>query len=108
MTDELWHKFYCANILFTKRIDDSEAAAAKEGLLSKGYRVDYANAKPGTTNGNGNDNGGGNSSGRAKQEEFRSTQSVNGGIAVGGSENGDVNGSNEHDSMDNRYVRNFA
>lgn len=79
----------------------SDAAAAKEGLLAKGYHVDYANARPATSNGGDSSNGAGG--GRMKRDEFRSTRTLNGGGGVGGSENGDDSREiNDTESLDNR------
>lgn len=70
---------------------------AKEGLQKKGYRVDYAKAKPSPGIGDDGD--------RVKREEFRSTRTVNGGSNGNsghgvGSENGDDHSA--HDINDNR------
>lgn len=70
---------------------DSDAAAAKEGLIAKGYHVDFANAKPAT----GNGSGGG--FGSRKRDELRSAQNLNG-SAMGGSENGDSVANEHHEN----------
>lgn len=88
-----WHRiFFCRFNLFECKY--SGAATAKEGLIAKGYHVEYANAKPATSNGSG----GGGYGGRMKRDEFRSTH-----ISNGGSENGGSHYEiNDTESLDNR------
>ena len=64
--------------LFCFCVFSSDAQRAKEGLIEKGYRVDYANAKPGRNDNSSEDTG------RPKRNEFRSRQN----LAENGSENG--------------------
>lgn len=71
--------------------NNSDAATVKEGLSSKGYRVDYANAKPSKSEG-------GNGVGfNGRRQEFRSTQNLNVGIVGSENGNGEDNG-----TVDNR------
>lgn len=67
----------------------SDAQRAKEGLIEKGYRVDYANAKRGDNSSE--------DAGRSKRSEFRSRQN----LAENGSEHGyEADSSSAH--VDNR------